>query len=367
MGLFKQFLRKFSPKNEEKINEEVDIELIAQRLNQLTAKEERLREGLKRKQNAVKDLESLKDMDEDDSGQFSRAIHSMGNAKVEKEMVKSELNAIHLERVPESFYGDFQSELKDLKKADDKQRLCKSDMHHLEGEKGYLEYQKEKYEKLLKIVRYIGVTMSLIIGIAILGLAVLYTTKGGEMIIPVVVLFAITLFTLVWVYIWKRHINHTLQMNAKKQERATELLNKVKLRYARHTNLLSFAYKKYNVHSVKELSNLWEDFNQFKHTNAQYQELRSYETSVMNTLDHVFEKYNIMEDDFLLENGHQIMDKQGRKAFMNDLAKEIKEDKQLLKNSKKELDNYWKVIYELKSKDQDLAVKIHNLIESHIQ
>ncbi|WP_105619412.1 DUF3784 domain-containing protein [Vallitalea okinawensis] len=347
-------------------NEEIDLDLITNHLVELMEEDQRLNKKVQQRSNAITDLKGLEKLSDEEEEQFSRAINSVRNAKVEKELVKKELNKIQLEKVPDEFYHNFEDTLNELKKADEKQRLAKSDMNYLEGEKGYLDYQKEKYEKLLRVMRYMGVTISILIGVAILVLAVLYTTFSESLIIPVVVLFAITLFSIVWIYIWKRNITYELKMNVKKQEKAMELLNKAKIKYARHTNYLNYAYNKYHVDNLNKLIRLWEDFKLFKSTNVQYLELRKYETSVLTNIETIFLKYNIIEDEYLLNECDKIINKQERIVFIKSLEDSVKESNKRLKQNKNEQSKYWQIIYRLKNRDLAMADKIDKIIEEKL-
>lgn len=363
-SLFKRKKSEFT--HDASSNQEINIYEIDKSLQSRIQELEEEKNLLHRKSNVIKDLRSMSKMSEDENNQLARALNSVGQAKVQKDYIKEELHKINIEQVPEAFYGDFDKVLHDLQRTEEKQSLSKSDMHHLEGEKGYLDYEKEKYDKLLKAVRYIGFGMCLLIGVAIFAFTLLYTYISKNLMIPIIILFSLTLFSVIWVYLWKRHINYTLSMNSKKQEKAIQLLNKAKLRYARHTNYLEFAYKKYGVNNISELTNLWQRYQVFKDTNSQYREVRHYESGVMATMENIFTTYNVVEEDYVFDHPEHMLTQKTRKAFGKELAEDVKKHEKRIKELEKEVHNYWQVIYGLREREPSLKKEIDALIEGHI-
>lgn len=362
-----KFKKKFDKTPTDSMYKDISPEGMITKLKELIAEERELENRVHTYKNSIDDLTTISNLPEEDYHQLKSAMRSIGNAQDEKKALQHKIKSLQVQHIPEDFYSpDFYKKLEDIRKSDERQRLAKSDMNYLEGEKGFLDYEKEKNEKILKILRSMGLGIAVFVGATSLVFSVLYTLYEINLAVPVVVLFVLALFSICWVHMWKRHLYYQLRMNVKKQERATLLLNKAKLKYVRHTKFLNYTYKKYGVESMQKLVKKWEDYSQFKKTNAQYMEMSKYEGETLTVLDKIISRYNILEDAYLLEQSGRLVTREDCLEAIKDLKQDTKKTEKALADIQRQLRNTWQVVNHLKTTDEKLSEQISQMISDEV-
>lgn len=127
----------------------------------------------------------------------------------------------------------------------------KMDLDRLEGEKSALEYEFKRSQLGIRITDFILYAM---IGLAIIGTVVLFLlARSYNIFVPAVSLILALGFFGIWAVVFRRYFLAALKKNAGAQARVVKLLNKIKIKYVTHRNLLDYEYKKFKINSSEAL------------------------------------------------------------------------------------------------------------------
>jgi hypothetical protein len=74
-----------------------------------------------------------------------------------------------------------------------------------------------------------------------------------------------------FIFYESRKNSYTIKIIEKKQNKAIDLLNSVKIKMVNNTSVLDYAYSKYMVHNSKELEYLWEQYVKAKDAAKRYE------------------------------------------------------------------------------------------------
>lgn len=162
--------------------------------------------------------------------------------------------------------------LKKMQADEEYQRMIKSDMQHLEGEKGSLHYRRidllEEKNRIKNLSIVVLVSFVLLSGI-------LFFAKeefGLDIQTGFLVIMFAAVFSTAGLFLKQRDDARELSYVERSMKKAVSLLNKSKIRYVVTTNALEYSYDKYNVNSYYELQHLWEIYQEEKEERARMRE-----------------------------------------------------------------------------------------------
>lgn len=171
----------------------------------------------------------------------------------------------------ETYEDEMPNEIKKMKETESYNVLIKNDMRHLEGEKGSLQYQKEEVIKKQKYLKGIAViTCTLVVLLLVLILAISNAFKA-DMQIPFLLTILMATLSSVFIFYEARKNSYAMKLIEKKQNKAIDLLNSVKIKMVNNTSVLDYVYSKYMVHNSKELEYLWEQYVKAKDEAKRYE------------------------------------------------------------------------------------------------
>jgi len=148
-------------------------------------------------------------------------------------------------------------QLKELEEMDLK---IKRDMKHLEAEKNSQEYLQDSIDDRQLKIRTFIMTFGLIAVLSVLTLAVVGMLTKTNLILPVLlILFVVAGVAAISVVLYKR-LSYEFKLSEIKENRAINLMNKVKIKYVNNTSTLEYLYSKYNIKSLRELEYLYDQY-----------------------------------------------------------------------------------------------------------
>lgn len=147
-----------------------------------------------------------------------------------------------------------------LKELEDMDLKIKRDMKHLEAEKNSLEYLQESIdERQLKLRTFIT-SFGLVAVLSVLTLAVVGMLTKTSLVLPILlILFIVAVVAAMSVVLYKR-LSYEFKLSEIKENRAINLMNKVKIKYINNTSTLEYLYSKYNIKSLRELEYLYDQY-----------------------------------------------------------------------------------------------------------
>lgn len=147
-----------------------------------------------------------------------------------------------------------------LKELEDMDLKIKRDMKHLEAEKNSLEYIQESIEgKQVKLRTFLigfgTVSVLLVVTLAVIGIL-----TDTNLIIPVLCILLVIVGMAALSVVTYKNMSYEFKLSEAKENRAINLMNKVKIKYINNTSTLDYFYDKYHVKSLRELEHLYEQY-----------------------------------------------------------------------------------------------------------
>ncbi len=153
--------------------------------------------------------------------------------------------------------SDVFSQLKDLEDMDMK---IKRDMKHLEGEKNAQEYIQASVEEQQSKLRLFLIAFGTVSALIVLTLAIVGWLTENSLMMPILLILVVVLSMTALVVVNYRKLSYQFKMSEARENRAINLLNKVKIKYINNTSTLEYLYGKYRIKSLRELEYLYEQY-----------------------------------------------------------------------------------------------------------
>ena len=149
---------------------------------------------------------------------------------------------------------------KQLKDLEDMDLKIKRDLKHLEVEKNTQEYLQESIEerqaKLRMFLLGFG-SASTILALILAAVAILTDTN---LMVLILFILLVTAGMAALTVITYRKLSYEFKMSEAKENRAINLMNKVKIKCVNNTSTLDYLYSKYNIKSLRELEYLHDQY-----------------------------------------------------------------------------------------------------------
>ena len=204
--------------------------------------------------------------------------------------------------------NEFPKAIDRLKANESYQSTIKRDIHHLEGEKGMLNYQSTSLEDEQEKLKKGAVTVPVIL--VILSMVIYFIQPYIIINLQIVYFVLIFLAALSGVYIFLKMQDNTNEIKRinNNLNYAIVLLNRTKIKYVNETNAVEYAYEKYGVNSAYELNYLWTEYVKAKEERERL--LRSTDDLdyYINRLIHELCKFNVKDADVWVNQTKALLD-----------------------------------------------------------
>ena len=147
-----------------------------------------------------------------------------------------------------------------LKELEDMDLKIKRDMKHLEGEKNTQEYLQDSIEHRQGKLRIFMIIFGTVSALVVVTLALVGMLADLNMIILVLIILLVVVSMAAVGVVTYRKLSYEYKMSELRENRAINLLNKVKIKFINNTSTLDYLYSKYNVKSLRELEYLYDQY-----------------------------------------------------------------------------------------------------------
>lgn len=148
-------------------------------------------------------------------------------------------------------------QLKDLEDMDMK---IKRDLKHLEAEKSAQEYTQSSIEEQQSKLRLFQVVFGTIAALLVATLAIVGVLTETSLLMPILLILLVVVIMAALSVISYRNLSYEFKMSEVKENRAINLMNKVKIKYINNTSTLEYLYDKYKIKSLRELEYLYDQY-----------------------------------------------------------------------------------------------------------
>ncbi len=211
----------------------------------------------------IEELERLPEARRMEIREMAENLHNLEAQQTEFMKKRNRLSEEEFSKI-EGMEEEIGEGVRKLKEAEEYQRLVKSDLRKLNGEKHACEYQHDELNGLLKNYRGIAIICFIALGVCLLILLILqivfrFDTKLGYAAV-------VCAAAVVMVRLFLKHGEGQREMGQIERDlnRLTLLQNTVKIRYANNKNLLDYLCLKFHVSTAGELDSLWTRYQEEK-------------------------------------------------------------------------------------------------------
>lgn len=283
----------------------------------------------------LEDLKCYDNLSEDDAEHLKSLITKFIQLNTERKGIRYQLgdfnNSINkLENLEE----DAQDALYQIEDAENSKRLLSRDISLIKDEKERTILDRERLQFAYKVLHKFSFAISILLGLSIIFLTLISVSLNESVFLSLSILCITLVFTIVLIYIFRRKIVFELKLNEKKQSKLVSLLNKKTVVYSYYVNFLNYTYKKYNVKNSRVLKSNLEDFNNYKHIVARYDNLGKLVYEVQGQLEDFLKDKKITISNGSLESFAKSINIDNKIAYFRDI--EIK--KQKIEDRIKEID-----------------------------
>ncbi len=257
--------------------------------------------------------------------------------------------------------------IKEMQYHERRQSGLKRDIAYIQGEKEELIYDKEQLENSLDFLYKFSIVFVCVMAVITFTMGLFKIALNKKIFIPAVLLAVFTIVVGTATYYFQRKFRFELEMNARLQIRAVELLNRAKVLYANCTSFLNFEYKKYKVKSSEMLKSNWDEYLYQKQINKKHIAINNRMLEIFTDIEKLFKKKGIQDVQNLFESLLYLINLDDKKL----LQKEIKEIKERTQRELEDLnlrqEKLWDSIMELQRKDMTEGHIISDIVNAYEQ
>jgi hypothetical protein len=147
-----------------------------------------------------------------------------------------------------------------LNELEDMDMKIKRDMKHLEAEKNSQEYLQESIDDRQLKLRTFIMGFGLVAVLAVVTLGIVGVVTENNLILPILLILLVVAGVAATTVVLYKKLSYEFKLSEIKENRAINLMNKVKIKYVNNTSTLEYLYAKYNVKSLRELEYLYDQY-----------------------------------------------------------------------------------------------------------
>lgn len=196
-------------------------------------------------------------------------------------------------------------QLKDLEDMDLK---IKRDLKHLEAEKNTQEYMQNSIEEQQSKLRMFQIIFGTTSALLVLTLAVVGVLTETSLLMPILLILLVVAIMAALSVITYRNLSYEFKMSEVKENRAINLMNKVKIKYINNTSTLEYLYDKYKIKSLRELEYLYEQYLIMVDEVRKYQRSTGDLRELSENLTKLLFAYGVKDPDIWTKQSAALMD-----------------------------------------------------------
>ena len=184
----------------------------------------------------------------------------------------------------------------------------KSDMMHLEGEKGEIDYVEKNIVEQRKNLKMVSISVAIMVLIAMCLFAGLSFFYEAALELALVATIFVGALAGTIIYMKYRRLELEYKLEKKRRNRAISVLNKVKVKYVNNTNGYQYLCEKFDVRSQRELQFLWQEYTRQKEEEKRYRYTTSELTTYQDELVKLLAAYKLHDTYIWLQQAIALID-----------------------------------------------------------
>lgn len=258
-----------------------------------------------------------------------------------------------------------------LKELEDMDLKIKRDMKHLEAEKNSQEYLQESIDNRQLKLRTFVVSFGLVAVLSVLTLAVVGMLTKDSLILPILLILLIVAGVAAMSIVLYRRLSYEFKISEMKENRAINLMNKVKIKYINNTSTLEYLYGKYNIKSLRELEYLYDQYVLMVDEVRKYQKSSGDLREYCDQLSKLLFSYGVKDPDIwtkqslaLIDNREMVEVKHSLNVRRQKLREQMAYNEELRLNGLKDIKEMLRTNPELREQVKKELEIFHILVEN---
>ncbi len=314
----------------------------------------------------LEDLKCYDNLSDEDSSRLKALIGKFVQLNNERKGIRYQMGDFNssISKL-EELEKDANDALYQIEDAENSKRLLSRDIELIKDEKERTILDRERLQFAYKVIHKFSFAISIVLGIAIILLTLISVSLNESVFLSLSILCITLVFTIVIIYAFRKKIVFELKLNEKKQAKLVSLLNKKTVVYSYYVNFLNFTYDKYSVKNARTLKANLDDFNNYKHIVARYDNLGKLTCEVQEQLEDFLHDKNIKISNGSLESFAKSINIDNQKAYFKEIDSKRQKIEERMKDIEEEHQQLMDKIIELNVQDSSKEKVIEKIIQAY--
>lgn len=244
------------------------------------------------------DIQKIENAPADISRELVMAADRVDNLSVDRRILNTPDNRLsnNAYRNMEMYEAEFPEAIAKLRSTEDDRNAIARDIRMVKTERSmYRMEAKELVKKQLRVKGYAQLICGLLVAIFAVFMVIMAVSDGTDNIGAFITVALLAGFMALGLFAYLKSIERKVYVTEIKLNKATSLLNKIKIKYVNAANVLDYQYNKYNVKNAYELEQKYQAYIEMKEEQKKMLEVTSNLTSAESDLMHILGRLGVID------------------------------------------------------------------------
>ena len=258
----------------------------------------------------LRDMEEIDALPPEQRAEIDECAQKIVDSQVAQEKFgkrKSKMTDAEFERM-ERLQKDARSGAGKLAEAESYQKKIRNDLKRLDSEHEAYMYQEEELLGTIENTKRLIIAIGVALVVILIFLLALQFALGLNVVYGYMVTILLSAIAITVLYVQNSNAAVELKSVTKSISRLIMLQNQVKIRYVNNTNLIDYLCIKYGVNSSRELTDLYERYEQEVKERAKFEDARKLLDSNEKDLIYMLRHYRVKDPEIWIHQVEALLD-----------------------------------------------------------
>lgn len=244
------------------------------------------------------DIQKIENAPEDIKRELIMAADRVDNLSVDRRILKTPDNKLsnRAYRNMEMYEAEFPDAIVKLRTAEDEKNTIARDIRMVKAERTMCRMEaKELVKKQLRIKRYAQLICVFIVSVFIIFMLITAAADKTDSIGEFITIAALAGIMSLGLFAYLKTIERKVYVTEIKLNKATALLNRIKIKYVNAANVLDYQYNKFYIKSSYELEQKYQAYVEMKEEQRKILEVTNNLTDAENELVHILNRLEVID------------------------------------------------------------------------
>ncbi len=254
--------------------------------------------------------------------------------------------------------------LKEIHEDETYMQSTKTNIHHIEGEKAGLIYERKDCERKMKYIRNAAMFVLAILAVTLGVMFYFHLNTDYDFTIGISASVTVAVAMITGLIVLYRRKVMEIRLNEKKMQKTVGLLNKHRLLYVNVKNRLDYTYKKIKIRNSYELSNYWRLYLTAKKEQQVCTRLWDELYKEHQKVEDLLKQLELSDESMWNSQLNAMVDENVMDELEESLNKQKKGLRKTLDYSRERIQRCKNMIKDITEKDPDLLPEILQIVET---